>query len=78
VLFFYIDPATTPRLGKNRMLRVFILIGLIALLQFYFQVTYAYLWALFFVGLLAPIFQWIYKENSFYWNETNRRILNQN
>jgi Na+-transporting NADH:ubiquinone oxidoreductase subunit NqrB len=78
VLFFYIDPATTPRLGKNRMLRVFILIGLIALLQFYFQVTYAYLWALFFVGLLAPIFQWIYKENPFYWNETNRRILNQN
>jgi Na+-translocating ferredoxin:NAD+ oxidoreductase RnfD subunit len=78
VLFFYIDPATSPRKGRNRILRVVSLILLIAFIQFYIQGTYAYLWALFFVGLLTPIFQWIYKEHPFYWNETNRRVLNHN
>lgn len=78
VLFFYTDPATSPRLAKNRMLRAFILIVFAAGLQFIFHISYAYIWALFLIGLLTPIFQWIYKEHPFYWNETNRRILNKN
>ena len=78
VLFFYIDPATSPRKGKNRIIRaVFLIVG-IAFIQFYALETHAYLWALFFVGLLTPILQWIYKEHPFYWNETNRRVLNHN
>ena len=78
LLFFYIDPATTPRMGKNRVIRALSLIGIIIFIQFYVKASYAYFWALFFIGLLTPVFQWIYKEHPFYWNETNRRTLNHN
>lgn len=78
ILFFYIDPSTTPRLPKNRILRSIVLVSISIFIQFYFKIEMPYLWALFVVGFFTPIFQKIYKEHPFYWNETNRRILNHN